>query len=230
MQYVHVKNIEKYHPGYRDRKLSWCKLYFASLNSDPEFCILDEVSQWRFFKFVMLELQMQKQVPLDDKFLQMKGFDTKKYPISLTLKMLHKFIDVCNESVTVPLPREEKEEEKEEEKSRVEAYVTLERSTLAFWNEFCSKYPLLSKVKEISGKRREKLKKRFEKDSFKNFQPILEAIEKQRFLFGENDRKWRVSLDWLIENDTNYLKVLELKYMNHETESDLVKLKEKYRL
>ena len=29
---------------------------------------------------------------------------------------------------------------------------------------------------------------------------------------GNNDRKWKADLDWLIKNDTNMLKVLEGKY------------------
>ena len=95
------------------------------------------------------------------------------------------------------------------------AYVDFEKSTLTLWNKFCLKYPVLSQVKELSPKRREKLKKRFGSQSFKDAFTNLDiytAIEKQKFLMGENDRSWKVSFDWLIENDTNYLKVLELKY------------------
>lgn len=91
-------------------------------------------------------------------------------------------------------------------------YVDFEKSTLTTWNSFCENFPILPKIKEISEKRREKLKKRFEVKSFRNFPEIIAAIKEQPFCLGDNDRKWTVSFDWLIENDTNYLKVLELKY------------------
>ena len=100
MQYVNIKNLEKYHPGYKDRSLIWCKVYFSMLSSSPEFEMMHETDKWRFIALVMLELQMKKPVPLDPRYLTMKGFDLKKRPISLSLKMLHNFVEVRNKSVT----------------------------------------------------------------------------------------------------------------------------------
>lgn len=93
-------------------------------------------------------------------------------------------------------------------------YMNWEKVFFVDWNSLCIKYPSLSKVKEISGKRRDKLKKRYEVESFRNYLDILKAIEEQAFVRGENDRLWKCSFDWLIENDTNYLKILERKYLN----------------
>lgn len=93
-------------------------------------------------------------------------------------------------------------------------YADFEQSAITAWNSFCDSFPALAKVKEVSGKRRDKLKKRFEQKSFREFDKILAAIKEQPFLRGSNDRKWKVSFDWLIENDTNYLKVLEKRYVN----------------
>lgn len=103
IQYLHVKKVETYHPGYKDRPLRWCKADFKMINADPEFMCLDEIDKWRFLAFIMIELQMQKPVPLTDKFLVQKGFDFKKRPLSLTLKMLHTFVELRNESVTESL-------------------------------------------------------------------------------------------------------------------------------
>lgn len=66
------------------------------INSDPEFMLLDEVDKWRFLAFIMLELQMQKAVPVHDKFLTMKGFDLKRRKMSLTLKVLAPFIEIID--------------------------------------------------------------------------------------------------------------------------------------
>jgi len=106
-----------------------------------------------------------------------------------------------------------KERKGKEKKVNIKAYVDFEKSTMTSWNSFCDKFPILSNIQEISDKRRLKLKKRFETKSFQDFQTILAAIEKQQFLLGKNDRGWKISFDWLIENDTNYLKVLENKYI-----------------
>ncbi len=94
--FVHVKNLEKYHPKYKDRHLIWCKVYFTMLDGDPEFEMIDEIDKWRFLAFVMLELKSKKPVPLDENYLSRKGFNLKKRPISKTLQMLHNFIEVRN--------------------------------------------------------------------------------------------------------------------------------------
>jgi len=36
MDYLHIKNLEAYHPGYKDRDLKWFKCYFKMVNADPE--------------------------------------------------------------------------------------------------------------------------------------------------------------------------------------------------
>ena len=95
MEYIHIKNLEKYHPGYKDRNLLWFKMYFTMVNGDPEFEMIEsEVDKWRFAVLIMLELQAKKPIPLDESYLASKGFRIKKRPIRLTLQMLHNFIEV----------------------------------------------------------------------------------------------------------------------------------------
>lgn len=125
MQYIHIKNLDKYHPNFKDRNLIWCKVYFTMINGDPEFEMLCEIDQWRFVKLIMLEIQTKKPVPIDEDYLKRKGFDLKKRPISLTLQMIHNFVDVCiqeirqcgeNRSVEVDI---EVDKEVEKNKNRV---------------------------------------------------------------------------------------------------------------
>lgn len=226
MEYVHIKNLEKYHPGYKDRKLQWAKLYFSIVTGDTEFEMIEnEIDKWRFVAMLCLELNAQKPIPNDDRYWR-KYFNIKKRPMSLTLKMLHNFIDIVTE-VYIPSNKtcnvdkeEDKDKEKEEEIYKEEEkipFTDFEKSVLQTWNSFCQKHPILASIKEISEKRRQKLKKRFERESFRDFGAILQAIEKQPFLMGENPRQWKVDFDWLIENDTNYLKVLEMRYAKKET-------------
>ena len=106
-------------------------------------------------------------------------------------------------------------EKKRKEENRI--YVDFEKSTQATWNAFCDKHPSLSKIKVMTETRRKALEKRFSENTFVNFPEIIAAIEEQPFLIqGNPDNKehkgWKVGFDWLIENDTNYVKVLERKY------------------
>ena len=75
METIHVKNLEKYHPGYKDRNLIWCKTYFTMLNADPEFEMMCEIDKWRYVAFIMLEIQSKNPIPNDEAYLKRKGFD-----------------------------------------------------------------------------------------------------------------------------------------------------------
>lgn len=100
---LHIKNLEKYTPGYKDRHLIWFKLYFSMLNGDQEFEMIDEIDKWRFVAFTVIELQTKKPVNLDSKYLIRKGFDFKKKSLSDTIQALSPFVVICNRTVTGPL-------------------------------------------------------------------------------------------------------------------------------
>ena len=34
--FIHVINLEKYHPSYKDRTLVWAKIYFNMIQGDPD--------------------------------------------------------------------------------------------------------------------------------------------------------------------------------------------------
>jgi hypothetical protein len=96
MKYLHVINLDKYHPGYADRTLIWCKIYFTVVTGDAEFELLHEVDQWRFVKLIILELQNKGYVPFDSKYLRSKGFNPRVRPINNTINSLVKFIEIRN--------------------------------------------------------------------------------------------------------------------------------------
>ena len=79
------------------------------------------------------------------------------------------------------------------------------------WNDF-SKKKKLSQVKEATTERKARLKTRIKNGlSIDKFCSILSAAEKQTFLFGD-DGGWKMTFDWLIKNDLNYVKILENSY------------------
>lgn len=215
MEYIHVKNLERFHPGYKDRKLSWAKIHFKIVTS-PKYTRIPEVDKYRFISLVCLELLFQEPTPVDNQYFKGLGWDLKKRPISLTLKMLHTLVDVSTEECVIEKSRVE-ESRVEEIREDFQSFVT---EITSLWNSFCNKYPTLPKIQSISDTRRNHLKKRYEQTTFKNFEEILSAIDEQPFLRGENGRGWKASLDWLIANDTNHIKVLERKYKDGTKSKD----------
>lgn len=220
MQYVSIKNIERYHPGYADRSLIWCKVHFSMLNSDPEFEMLCEIDKWRFVAILILQLQTKKPVPIDQDYLSRKGFDYKKRDISLTLQMLHNFLTCVteDENPCYALSENHVTQSRVEyiKKSRVdiegENYAAFEQAAFSGWNLLCEKIPALSKLNHITESRRKLLKRRFGQETFRGIDLLFEKIAAQKFLHGDNDRGWKISFDWLIKNDINHIKVLEGKY------------------
>ena len=97
-------------------------------------------------------------------------------------------------------------------KDTIYIYPAFEKAVFEGWNSFCDSYPILAKLNEVTDERRLKLKKRYEKKSFQEFNEILKAITEQPFLLGDSEKGWKVSFDWLIKNNTNYIKVLERRY------------------
>jgi len=81
----------------------------------------------------------------------------------------------------------------------VDPYVEL-------WNLFCDKYKT-AKVAMVSDGRKRKLLTRLSNPSF-DFVGLLSAAKEQTFAL---ESKW-FTFDFLIENDTNYIKVMERKY------------------
>lgn len=78
------------------------------------------------------------------------------------------------------------------------------------WNLFAASYKL-SKVESISDSRRKKFKTRIGESSF-DFLKILEKIKTSSHLKGNNTATWKVTFDWILENDSNYVKILEDNY------------------
>jgi hypothetical protein len=138
MQYIHVKNLETFHPGYKDRELKWAKIYFNIIQGDFETEMLNEIDRGRFISFILLELQAKKPIPIDDAYFIRKGFDVKKRPISLTLKMLHNFINIVNDekqNLCTRIDKNREEESREEESTVTHIPVTevLEFHPLQEW-------------------------------------------------------------------------------------------------
>lgn len=82
---------------------------------------------------------------------------------------------------------------------------------LNFWNSF----EKLPKILKLTKKRKEKIEARLSEKAF-DYQQVITMISLSDFLLGiaPNSDGWRADLDWLIANESNYIKVLEGKYKN----------------
>jgi len=82
------------------------------------------------------------------------------------------------------------------------------------YNNICISLP---RIKKISDKRKTKLKARMDDlKTIEEFEELFTKIEKSDFLKGKNNTGWKCTFDWLIENDNNYVKVLEDSYANKD--------------
>jgi len=164
MNYIHIKNLEKYHPGYKDRNLLWFKMYFTMVNGDPEFEMIEsEIDKWRFAVLIMLELQAKKPIPLDEGYLTSKGFRIKKRPIGLTLQMLHNFIEIVTEEGNQACIEVEKKRNREDKDSEC---VT------DFFNYFVTK---TKKSLKLNAERQAIIKRRF--DEGRTIQELKTAVD-----------------------------------------------------
>jgi hypothetical protein len=117
MEYIHIKDLEIYHPKYKDRTLTWGKIHFK-LVTNPKYKKLLEVDRFRFIALILLELHLQEPVPNDPDYLKGLGFNLRKRPMSLTLQMLQEYVKVCYSNSEKPVQKSVSQSRVE--KSRVE--------------------------------------------------------------------------------------------------------------
>lgn len=78
-----------------------------------------------------------------------------------------------------------------------------------YWNLFAERYSL-AKVEIPTDKRKNKIRLRVHEQAF-DFTKIIEKIKLSPTLRGERG-DWKVTFDWIIENQTNYAKILDGNY------------------
>ena len=81
-----------------------------------------------------------------------------------------------------------------------------------YWNLFADNYQL-PEIKVVNDSRLRKFKTRVREPSF-DFLKVLEKIKCSKQLRGQSDSSngWKVTFDWVFENQSNYVKILEGNY------------------
>jgi hypothetical protein len=82
--------------------------------------------------------------------------------------------------------------------------------------------PSLPPVRSIVGGRLKKFKKRMTEPDFRdNWKLIIEKLSRSPWHTGHNDRSWRATVDWILRDDVNYVKILERQESPSADLSDL---------
>ena len=89
---------------------------------------------------------------------------------------------------------------------KVEAVVQL-------WNELVAGSALLA-CRGLSEKRRQHIRARIKEHGLGTIRDVFTRMAASAFANGQNNRGWVMTLDWLMESPSNFLKALEGKYDN----------------
>lgn len=94
----------------------------------------------------------------------------------------------------------------------VQVETTPHSEVQEMFNRICASF---TKIKKMSNTRKDKLRIRWaEIKTLETFEEICNKMEASDFLKGNNKKKWKATFDWILENDNNWVKVIEGNYDN----------------
>jgi len=107
--------------------------------------------------------------------------------------------------------KEGKGKERKGKEEEGEAASPTARLLFDLWNKHATQSKMLL-ARELSRIRSAKCLKRLNERPIGEWEQVFSQVAKTPFLMGNNQRKWRASFDWIIDNSDNAIKVLEGKY------------------
>ena len=118
--------------------------------------------------------------------------------------------------------REEKRREGEEKEKRSEVKGGVPYQEIQeMFNRICISLP---SIKTLSKGRKDKIKTRWsEIRTLETFEEICNKMQSSNFLKGDNNKKWKATFDWILENDNNWVKIIEGNYNNKSQGTNGVK-------
>lgn len=75
-------------------------------------------------------------------------------------------------------------------------------------------------IRSLSQKRKDKIKLRINEVGEEEFKTAITKLNDSDFATGKNDKNWKATIDWLVENDNNIVKVLEGRYDNKDNSTE----------
>lgn len=101
MKHIHVRNLEKYQDGYKDRRHYWAKIYIDMIMYDPQCVMISEIDFSRLVKLIVMETCTKKPQPANEAYLSRLGFDFGLRSLEQSLQELSHFIEIIDVTETV---------------------------------------------------------------------------------------------------------------------------------
>jgi hypothetical protein len=225
--FLAVKNFERFQ-HYKNRNPPWIKFY-ASILFDYEFQSLPDKSKSHLMLIWLLVSQRHDhRIPNDPRWVAQRIGATEKVDLQILVDggWLILLADCYQPSVNgaskaLEQSRGETEEKRIEDQSKKtdlgDEGISVQE-LFESWNNLCP--PLgLSAVRELSPTRKQKAGLRIREHPKVTFwEDVFARIKGSAFLLGRGPKNgkepWRMDFDWLIDNDTNCIKVAEGRYGN----------------
>lgn len=111
------------------------------------------------------------------------------------------------------------QKDSKDDSKKIAKVTVIETETVIIkkWNDF-AELNGLAKIVKLTDKRTKKLQKRLTDENF-NIDHILVRVSESDFLLGKT-KDWKVDFDFIIENETNFTKILEGKYNGRGNSKD----------
>lgn len=125
-------------------------------------------------------------------------------------------------NATALQPESRKGKERKGNKKKEEDIYIIPDSVKNELQQIVDKWNIFAVTKKLSiwtkthDERNYNLYERYKEKEF-DFDKILDEIKKSDFLLGKTKECFRVSLDWIVKNNINYIKILEGNYKNERT-------------
>jgi hypothetical protein len=234
LRHFRVRNFERFqHYKSKEGSPKWIKLY-RELLFDYDFGSLDDTAKGHLMLIWLLASQTKGRFPYDARRVAEKIGARSKVDLDALIEAGFLILEDKSESTlervvnsalepkaqnTSTLVSSDLSSLQEEESEGKPEPITPE-DLLEGWNDHCA--PLgLSKVAMLSATRRQKASARIREHGDAEFwNTVLGRIRGSPFLLGHKNgngngehKNWKASFDWLIENDTNCIKVFEGRYV-----------------
>lgn len=216
---IHIKNLEKYNPRKDRKKHCWVRVD-NTISFSEDLDGLDPDQKW-FWIFLITHASFKQTDVVEQNisyFEKHSGVSAKKIRAALDHFVKREMIQLVPRSVTTgdqlettgsPTIQTDVTDDTDVTIQTDSAQVVVADTILNFWNSF----ETLPKVRTLSKDRLQKIKTRMKEDVFqKEWREIIILFSQSKFLLGQNKTGWRPGFDWFIENENNYLKILEGNY------------------
>lgn len=205
---VHIKNWEKYNPRRDAKACSWFRMSNDFLTDPALFDLNNDERMVLISLFCMASKTMSPLIKVNTALTAVLIRSTEKV-VEAALDKLGRSHIVTSGNIedldptNVTNVTNVTAEQEVPECSRASRLMEI-------WNEHRGS---LASVARMTSKRRDKAYTRLREVSDEAYWvTVVQKLAASSFATGKNDRGWKASFDWLLENDTNHVKASEGKY------------------